>query len=302
MRTTNSLNRAPENHWLKQFRETLARENLSAVTVRGYLYDLNYFRKWFTEIHGREAELDKLSAVDLTAYRQHLVGDKGLKASSVNRRIQAVKKLFAWAHKGGLIGENPAKHLRFMKPNASYSPKGLRDKEIHALLRVAGQSPHGLSKRNYALIQLMINTGLRISEAADVKMAALTIHERSGSIRISGGRGLKERKIPLSATVRRAITAYLKLSRSRSMEDHLFLTKRGQPASVRTLQETIANLARKAKIERIQVTANTLRHTFAINYLKAHPGALEGLVELLGHESLNTASIYTRPLETSHDD
>ena len=302
MRTIIGLNNLSEDHWIRQFQEALTSEDLASVSVRGYLYDLNYFRKWFTEIHGQETALDMLSAVDLTAYRQHLVDAKGQKASSVNRRIQAVKKLFAWAHGAGLIGENPAKHLRFMKPNARYSPKGLWDKEIHALLRVAGQSAHGLSKRNYALIQLMVHTGLRVSEAAAVKMADLTIHERSGSIRISGGRGLKERKVPLNATVRRAITAYLKASRSRSLEDHLFLTKRGQPASVRTLQETIANLARKAKIERIQATANTLRHTFAINYLKAHPGALEELAELLGHESLNAVAVYTRTQEMSHDD
>ena len=75
MCTINRMNEPPENHWLKQFKETIAWEDLSAV--------------------------------DLTAYRQHLEDAKGLKASSVNRRIQAVKKLFACAHGAGLIGENP---------------------------------------------------------------------------------------------------------------------------------------------------------------------------------------------------
>lgn len=148
----------------------------------------------------------------------------------------------------------------------------------------------------------MIQTGLRVSEAANVKLDDMIIHERSGSIRVYGNMGLKERKAPLNATVRRAITAYLNASRDRSPEDHLFLTKRDRPASIRTLQDTIANLARKAKISRIQVSANTLRHTFVFNYLKAHPGAMEDLAELLGHESMNAVAVYTRPQEPSHDE
>ncbi len=302
MRTIIGLNDLSEDHWLRQFQEALTSEDLSSVSVRGYLYDLNYFRKWLIEVHGREIALGKISSADLAAYRQYLVDVKGMKATSANRRIQAVKRLFSWTHTVGLIGENPSKHLRFMKPNARYSPKGLRDKELHALLRVAGQSPHGLGKRNYALIQLMVQTGLRVSEAANVKIADLTIHERSGSIRVSGAKGLKERKVPINATVRRAITAYLNASRDRSPEDHLFLTKRDRPASIRTLQDTITKLARKAKISRVQVSANTLRHTFVLNYLKAHPGAMEDLAELLGHESMNAVAVYTRPQEPSHDD
>ena len=301
MRTITGSNNLSEDHWLKQFQEALTSEDLSSVSVRGYLYDLNNFRNWIIEVHGREVALGKISSADLAAYRQYLVDVKGMKAASANRRIQAVKKLFLWAHTRGLIGENPSKHLRFMKPNTRYSPKGLRDKELHALLRVAGQSPHGLGKRNYALIQLMVQTGLRVSEAANVKMADLTIHERSGSIWISGTRGLTERKVPLNATVRRAITAYFKKSRDRSPEDHLFLTKRDRPASIRTLQNTIASVARKAKISRVQVSANTLRHTFVHNYLKAHPGELEALAELLGHASVSTVTVYTRPEEDTDE-
>lgn len=302
MRTIKVLNGLSHDHWLRQFQEVLTDEDLSSVSVRGYLYDLNYFRNWIIEIHGWEVALEKISSTDLTAYRQYLVDVKGVKAASANRRIQAVKKLFFWAHKQGLIGENPARHLRFMKPNARYSPKGLRDKELHALLRAAGQSPHGLGKRNYALIQLMVQTGLRVGEAADIKMEDLTIHERSGWFWISDTKGLKERKVPLNATVRRAITAYLNTSRNRSPDDHLFLSKRDKPASIRALQDTIANAARKAKISRIQVSANTLRHTFVHNHLKAHPGELEALAELLGHADPNSVTVYTRPEEEDSDE
>lgn len=60
-------------------------------------------------------------------------------------------------------------------------------------------------------------------------------------------------------------------------------------------------MARKAKISRIQVSANTLRHTFVHNYLKAHPGELEALAELLGHASVSTVTVYTRPEEDTDE-
>lgn len=244
--------------------------------------------------------LKRISTSGLTAYRQHLVEDKGMKAAAVNRRIQSVKKLFSWAHSRALIGENPARHPSFMKPDARRQPKGLNKKELHALLRAAGKSSHGMGKRNYALIQIMVHTGVRVSEAAGIKVEDLTIYERSGWINIPAGRGLEARRVPLNATVRRAINTYLNTSRDRSRNDFLFLTKRGQPASVRTLQRTISVLAQRAKIERIKVSANTLRHTFIYNYLKAHSGELEALAELLGHASPSSVAVYTHPEEKGH--
>jgi integrase/recombinase XerC len=302
MRTIKWFESLSKRHWLKLFHEALKSEELSDVSVRGYLYDLIYFRNWLIGVHGQEVALKRISTGSLTAYRQHLVEDKGMKAAAINRRIQSVKKLFSWAHSLALIGENPARHLRFMKPDARRPPNGLNEKELHALLRAAGKSSHGMGKRNYALIQLMVHTGIRVSEAAGIKVEDLTIHERSGWIQISVGKGLEARRVPLNATVRRALNAYLNTSGDRSPEDLLFLTKRGQPASVRTLQRTIAVLAQRAKIERIKVSANTLRHTFVYNYLKAHPGELEALAELLGNTDPNSVTVYTPPEEEDSDE
>ena len=63
----------------------------------------------------------------------------------------------------------------------------------------------------------------------------------------------------------------------------------------RTIQAVIFHLAQRAKIERVRVSAHTLRHTFALNYLRQSPGKLVELASLLGHESLDTTAIYTRP-------
>jgi len=65
MRTIKSLGAIPNDHWLRGFHERLISEDLSPVTVRGYLYDLNHFRCWLTEIHGREPALEQLPMVDV---------------------------------------------------------------------------------------------------------------------------------------------------------------------------------------------------------------------------------------------
>ncbi|HYY29720.1 MAG TPA: tyrosine-type recombinase/integrase [Chthoniobacterales bacterium] len=77
------------------------------------------------------------------------------------------------------------------------------------LLRVAGQSGHGLARRNYALVQLMLQAGLRVGEVAALSVADVRIRERSGIVRIRQGKGRKEREVPLNATARRALGLYL---------------------------------------------------------------------------------------------
>ena len=90
---------------------------------------------------------------------------------------------------------------------------------------------------------------------------------------------------------------YLEARRVRQAHEPLFQSKRARRLSVRAIQSIIRSLAERASVERIAVTAHTLRHTFATGYLRAHPGKLVDLSTLLGHESLDTTALYTRPSE-----
>jgi integrase/recombinase XerC len=163
------------------------------------------------------------------------------------------------------------------------------------LLRVAGESGHGLAARNYALVQLFLQSGLRVSEAAALHISDVTARDRSGLVRIRQGKGMKAREVPLNATARRALRLYLDGRGDCKPEDPFFLSDRGGPVPIRTIQSVITQLARRGKITRVKVSVHTLRHTFALNYLRQHPGKLVELSQLLGHESLDTTAIYTRP-------
>lgn len=182
-----------------------------------------------------------------------------------------------------------------MRTVRNRQPAGLTDAEVHAVLRAAGASSHGLAARNYALVQLMLQAGLRVGEVAALSIGDVTLHERSGSVRIRHGKGLKAREVPLNATARRALRQYLGERGTSTAAAPLFLSSRAEAMPVRSIQASIAAIAHRARIRRITVSAHALRHTFALSYLRDNPGKLVELAGLLGHDSRDTTAVYTRP-------
>jgi integrase/recombinase XerC len=294
LRTTQPAERKFSDRWLADFVGRLRRDDLAPATVRGYRYDLEQFLRWFSQAKASASRLEKLSILDLINYRQHLVNVEALKATTVNRRLKALRRFCRWAQQNRLHKSNVALELKLVRTTRSTRPMGLAEPEVHALLRLAGESGHGLAKRNYALVQLMVQAGLRVGEVAALRVADITAHERSGLVRIREGKGLKAREVPLNATARRALRLYLD-NRGAAPEEPLFLSGRGGSMPTRTIQAVVAHLARRAGIYRVRVSSHTLRHTFALNYLRQNPGKLVELAGLLGHESLDTTAIYTRP-------
>jgi integrase/recombinase XerD len=277
--------------WVAAFLKALAREDLAAVTVRGYRSDLGLFAAWY-DGH----PLEELTASDLAHFRRHLSRDRALKPSSVNRKLEALRRFCRWAHAAGKLRTNVAAGLKLVRAPRGTRPKGLVATEVQALLRAAGQSRRTLARRNYAVVQFLLQAGLRVSEAAAARIEDLEIRERQGKVRIQG-KGNRERHVPLNTTARRALQAYLDERSNTGTRDPVFLSDTGAALSVRSIQSLISELARRAHITRIPVSAHTLRHTFALGYLKQNPGKLVELATLLGHESLDTTAIYALPAE-----
>jgi integrase/recombinase XerC len=284
----------------RKFEKVLIKQDLSKRTIDGYLYDIRAFMAWLKDFYQDDIELTNVKTNDLQAYREYLVKIKRHKPASINRRIQALKRFYNGISTTSKARfEHPAKNIRFMRRSKPTQPPSLNKKEIHALLRVSGQSPHGLSKRNYALVQMLVQTGMRVGEIAQLQIRDLMLQERSGYAKVIDGKGHKSRSVPLNATVRRALISYFETREPLNPEDSVFASKRGSTQSIRGLQKIIQTLAQRAHISRIEVSAHTLRHTFAVNYLKANPGSLVDLAALLGHESLNTTAIYTQSSQES---
>ena len=239
--------------------------------------------------------LSGIKADDLASYRKHLIRTEKLRPASVNRKVQALKRFFGWARQEKIIRSNPAAALQFLRREARPRPDGLRAEEIQALLRAAGQTGHGLASRNYALLQLLLQTGLRVGEAARLVVADCELNDRSGVVHVRSGPDGKGRAVPLGTSARRAIALYLQTREGYSAQDALFVSERGGEAmSLRAMQATIQELARRAKINRIPVSAHTCRHSFALSFLRRNPGQVTELAALLGHDSLDTTAVYLR--------
>lgn len=284
---------------IQAFKAALRKEDLAEATVHGYSFDVLSFYNWVCDIRKTEIEISDIDSIDIQSYRKYLVDKSRKKPASVNRRIQSLKRFFKWAAKKRLIDINPSEDIRFMRRTAPTRPQALSTNEVHTLLRVSGKSSHGLSTRNYALLQVMLQAGLRIGEVANLQVRDLILYDRAGSIRIVEGKGHKERLIPMNATLRRALKRLLNMRDDPLEDDPLFLSKRGDKLTIRAVQKVVNGIVRRSKINSKSVSAHNLRHTFATNYLQANPDKLVELSSLLGHVSLDTTTIYTKPSEAA---
>lgn len=296
VRTTHPTPPSPsllEDPRLQKYIESLRRADLANLTVRGYVYDLQTFLRWWQGDRS-EVRLEHLTTADLIAYRNHLVGEKQARPATVNRRLEALRRFCRWAHQNKVLEEDVVASMHPLRTVPRHRPQGLSKAETDALLRTAGTSRR-IGPRNYALVQCFLQTGLRVEEMASLRVVDITLHGRSGMVRVRHGKGGKEREVPLNTAARRALQKHLDDRGAPDPQEPLFVSERGQRLSVRAIQHTIQELARRAGIKRLAVSPHVLRHTFSIHYLEKNTGRLDLLAALLGHESLDTTAIYARP-------
>jgi site-specific recombinase XerD len=154
------MTKCDQDMWIQKFHKSLIKQDLADNTIRGYLHDLKLFKSWLHDFYQEEIELIHTTTNDIRAFREYLAKIKRHKASSLNRRLQAVKRFYKWVVTSPKsIAESPADNVRFMRRTKPTQPCSLTHKEIYSLLRVAGQSPQGLAKRNYAIVQILLQTG-----------------------------------------------------------------------------------------------------------------------------------------------
>jgi site-specific recombinase XerD len=170
--------KSQDHPWVAALLKALAREDVASVTVRGYRSDLGLFAVWYGG-----HPLEKLTASDLAHFRQYLSRERSMKPASVNRKLEALRRFCRWAHTSSKLRINVSAGLKLARAGRGTRPKGLLASEVQALLRAAGQSRRALARRNYAIVQLLLQAGLRVSEAAALRIEDLEIHARQGKVR-----------------------------------------------------------------------------------------------------------------------
>ena len=274
---------------LERFRDHLLVTGKSAHTIAAYTRDVRLFSEWFGQTNGRTLSPESITPIDVRQYRAYLLTVKTYKPATVNRKLASLSAFCDWALDAELMPANPTNGISLVE-EVRPAPKWLDNKQQYALLRAVQEKG---KKRDIALITLMINTGLRVSEVSKLRVNDLQITPRKGSVAVRGGKGEKFRSVPLNVDARTAIQAYLE-ERPADDGERLFRGQRGTPLQPSGIYYLIKRYAYDAHLE--DVTPHTLRHTLGKNLVDAGV-PLDRVAQLLGHESVDTTRIYTTPSE-----
>lgn len=298
---------------LPRWLEELQASDRAKGTIRRYRSAVEGFLTWYERCEQRPLTFSTLTPIALVGYRTYVQRTQHRATSTVNGQISALRAFCAWLTEERYLEVNPAKRLKLVGRQEASSREGLNDTQVNALLRQARSSRDSL--RNYAIVQVLLQTGMRLDECSQLTLDDIELGERSGRVMIRQGKGNKARIVPLNASARQALAEYM-ASRlacdpsvkavardwparsSDSPSNPLWLSQKKGILTTSAMRQMIDVLVRDTAARALvpaQTSAHTLRHTFARNYLAEHPGDIVGLASLLGHSSLDTTRIYSQP-------
>jgi site-specific recombinase XerD len=195
-----------------------------------------------------------------------------------------LRKFFALARQLGLVLEDPTAGVSLLQEDGQAPSRPLTAQEVEKLLAAAHNgSRAGLVRRDVAIMQLLLHTGLRVSEIVELQREDVIFADPGAYVvcRRQPGHS-KIRSLPLPGKVYKALTDYLEVRPQTAATDHFFLCQDGRPLSQRTVQRIIGDCVREVGLK--DVSAQSLRRTFALQ-LFTETGNLELVSERLGHQS-----------------
>ena len=268
-----------------EFLVYLAHERrLSPNTVAAYRRDLDAFA----------AELDRSGIDDPRRVDEHHVRGlitrrhrAGLGPRSIQRLLSAIRSYYRYLMREGLADANPATAVKAPKARKKL-PATLDTDTVARLLDFEPRTP--IEVRDKALLELFYSSGLRLSELATLRWDQLDT--ASGLLRVTG-KGNKTRLVPIGSYAVQALDAWRRVRGNFAgfEEPCVFVSRRGRPISVRTIQSRIRHWARKQGLPQ-RVHPHLLRHSFASHLLESS-GDLRAVQELLGHADISTTQVYT---------
>ena len=286
--------------------------NKSPNTIKEYNYDLATFLK-FIKVHFKMTDEEDFSKItikdiplstikqikldDIHAFLSYLTNTYHSKAATRARKASSIRVFFNYlSQKANLIEFNPAQNLETPKLDKRL-PKYLSLEDSKRLLNVAGSDDNRNNKRDYAIITLFLNCGMRLSELVGINIKDINFSECQMTVI---GKGNKERTIYLNKACMTAINNYLavrpvegiKTDKANS-KNALFLSERKERISRRTVQYIVDKELRVAGLDTSKYSVHKLRHTAATLMYQYGNVGIRALQEVLGHESISTTEIYT---------
>ncbi len=264
---------------LSLFLQDLKVRNLSSHTNTAYHTDIRQFIDWIHQTDISIARPDQVLKGTITEYLSFLA-TKAHSGVTRARKLAALKMFFRYLFESGILPSSPAATIAMPKKEKK-TVVFLRPDEYSRLLAAAGGNI-----RDYAILQLFLQTGIRVGELVNLHLADIDLSART--IRIMG-KGKKERLLDLEKKATQALKTYLGV-RPAAISNQLFLNYLGDPISDRGVKKLIEKYRRLAEITK-KISCHSLRHTFATYKAERGISAFQ-LKDWLGHERLDTSLLY----------
>ena len=262
---------------IKSFKSQLENQGRASATILAYTKDIEQLAS-FLKKDGK-LTAGSITSQDIDNFKADLDG-KHYTAKSISRKLNSIKAFFRYLKSQNLVDVNPAAAISH--PKYDLKPPRVLSKLEYRALRDACRSDSRIS----AIVELLLQTGMRISELANLNMADLDFV--SNKITIRAYESHPERDIPLNTAAKVALEAYLE-QRPKGGAKNVFITKTGNPFLVRNIRSSIDRFFMLAGIKDAKV--NDLRHTFIAQQLMAGT-PLVYVSKLAGHKRLSTTEKY----------
>lgn len=264
------------------FTEKLRASGKAHATVIAYSKDIEQLLDSL-ESQGKH-EVTDITAADIEVFKENLKKNR-YTSKSISRKINSIKAFFRYLLAEGLLTSNPADEVSH--PKFDQAPPRVLSKIEYRALRDAARGDVRMS----AIIELLLQTGMRISELAALELEDIDFEKNIITIQPQDSR--PSRRVPMNVAAKQSVLEYLKI-RPRTKEKILFLTKTCRPFLVRNIRTAIDRCFRLAGIKDAKV--NDLRHTFIIEQLKAGT-PLVYVSQLVGHKRITTTEKYLKMIE-----
>jgi integrase/recombinase XerC len=279
--------RGPVQKGIEKFLRSLREKNSSPHTIKAYATDLEQFSEFVGDIGW-----SGIDHVTVRSFLSHLY-DRGLSKTSVARALAALRSLYKWLGREGLVMQNPAKLVATPRLPKKL-PRVPTIEEMNSVLDTQMPESAAFPERDRAIFELLYGCGIRNSELVGINLE--DIHWNREAILVRG-KGKKQRLVPFGESARAAINDYFG-AREQVMRDAkishgaLLINRRGGRITTRSIGRIVKAIA-IAKGLPSDVHPHTLRHAFGTHMLEE--GAdLRAIQELLGHERLSTTQRYTQ--------
>lgn len=272
--------------------EISSTKNLTLKTLKAYEYDLKNFIQYINSMN-----IIKIETKHIISYIGDLKDKRGLKESSIKRKIITLKLFFDYLFKNKIIRHNPMLNLKFRFKKEHRLPKTLQLENIKSLIKLATEyldkNLSAFQRRNairdLAIIDILVSTGIRIGELSVMKINDINLDEKTILIH---GKGRKERYLYLSSNeTLNNLKNWINIRKNEKIyTNNLFINRYGYSLSLHSIEAIYEKYRILAKIPKS--TPHYLRHTFATNLLN-NGADLRSVQELLGHSNISTTEIYT---------